>query len=283
MIAYLAVQIALSPELTAWCVFAIDAIFCSDTFIGTRRIELSDIAHLFMLHLQPINPNIKCCPLFVIESLSGIGNEKIQAQINEIFALIHLLIPHQFITSDGDSSYHQRHKTFMEFWEPIYQGFGLGRTLVELKQYPHVMPPSDLLNLGKTSRTRDLEYKLTFVYGSASSSISQERVCAILDLAAPLSDFSQIGKMRDACPLVITGMKNTLELIDQNAFPEAVALLPLSLCFHAMRLETITRETRIGLLRTAFFLVWKLYELRIRGIDKNPENEQSREKNDFHI
>jgi hypothetical protein len=27
----------------------------------------------------------------------------------------------------------------------------------------------------------------------------------------------------------------------------------------------------IDLLRTAFFLVWKLYELRIRGIDKNPE------------
>jgi hypothetical protein len=38
-----------------------------------------------------------------------------------------------------------------------------------------------------------------------------------------------------------------------------------------MCLETITRETRIDLLRTAFFLVWKLYELRIHGIDKNPE------------
>jgi hypothetical protein len=79
MIAYLSVQIALSPELTAGCVFAIDAISCSNTFIGMRRINMSDIAYLFVLYLQPINPNIKCCSLFVIESLSGIGNERIQA------------------------------------------------------------------------------------------------------------------------------------------------------------------------------------------------------------
>jgi hypothetical protein len=51
-----------------------------------------------------------------------------------------------------------------------------------------------------------------------------------------------------------------------------------------MRLETITRETPVDLLRIAFFLVWKLYELRIRGIDKNPEkNEQRTEKNDLHV
>jgi hypothetical protein len=255
MIAYLSVQIALSPELTAGCVFAIDAIFCSNTFIGMRRIDMSDTAYLFMLYLQPINPNIKCCQLFVIESPSGIGNERIRVQIDEILELIQSLIPRRFIASDGDSSYYQRHKTFMDFWEPIYQGFGLDRTLAELKQHPHVMPLSDLLHLGQNFRTWFLKYELTFVYGGASSSISQERVRVILDLAAPLPDLSQIGKMRHAYPLVITRIENTLELIDQNAFPEAVALLPLSLCFHAMRLETITRETRIDLLRTAFLLV----------------------------
>jgi hypothetical protein len=77
--------------------------------------------------------------------------------------------------------------------------------------------------------------------------------------------------MRDIYPFAITRIENILELIDQNAFPEAIALLPLSLYFHAIPLETITRETRIDLLRTAFFLVWPLYELKIRGIDKNPE------------
>jgi hypothetical protein len=120
--------------------------------------------------------------------------------IDEILALIQSLIPRRFIASDGDSSYYQHHKTFMDFWEPIYQGFGLDRTLAELKQYPHVMPPRDLLHLEKSFRTQFLKYELTFVYGSASSSISQERVRAILDLAAPLSDFSQIGKSETHTP-----------------------------------------------------------------------------------
>jgi hypothetical protein len=93
MIAYLWVQIALSPELTAGCVFAIDVISCSNTLIGMRRIDMSDIAYLFVIYLQPIKANIKCCPLFVIESPSGIGNERIQAHIDEILALIQSLIP----------------------------------------------------------------------------------------------------------------------------------------------------------------------------------------------
>jgi hypothetical protein len=71
----------------------IDAISRPNTFIGMRRIDMSDIAYLFMLYLQPINPNIKCCPLFMIESPSSIGNERDQAQIDEILALIQSLIP----------------------------------------------------------------------------------------------------------------------------------------------------------------------------------------------
>jgi hypothetical protein len=91
-IASLSVQIALSPDLIAGCVFAIDVISCSNIFIRMRRIDMSDITYLFVLYLQLFNPNIKCCPLFVIESPSGLGNERIQAQIDEILILIRSLI-----------------------------------------------------------------------------------------------------------------------------------------------------------------------------------------------
>jgi hypothetical protein len=133
------------------------------------------------------------------------------------------------------------------------------------------MPLSDLLHLGKNFRTRFLKRGLTFVYGGASSSINQDKVREILDLAAPLTDLSQVGKMRDAYPLVLTRIENIIQLIDQNALPEAVTLLPLLLSFNAMRLETITRETRVDLLRIAFCLVWNPHELRIQGVDTNPE------------
>jgi hypothetical protein len=230
-----------------------------------KHVDLSEIAYLFVIYLQPINPNIKYCPLFVIKSESGIRNERIQTKIDEIFARIQSLIPRRFIASDGDSSYYECHRSFMDFWEPIYRRFGLNRTLKELRRYPEVMPRSDLLHLGKNFRTRFFKYELTFVYGGARGSISSDRVRAILDLAAPLTDLSQVGKMRDAYPLVLTRIETILQLIDQNAFPE------VSRCFNTMRLETITRETRIDLLRIAFFLVWKLHELRIQGVDTNPE------------
>jgi hypothetical protein len=98
----------------------------------------------------------------------------------------------------------------MDFWEPIYRRFGLNRTLEELRRYPDVMPLSDLLYLGKNFRTRFLKQEFTFVYGGASNSINQDRVRAILDLAAPLADLSQIGKMRDAYSLVLTRLENIL-------------------------------------------------------------------------
>jgi hypothetical protein len=225
MIAYLSVQITHSPELIERSVLAINAISCSNTFLGMKHVDLSEIAYLFVIYLQPINPNIKRCPLFVIESESGIRNERIQTKINEILAWIQSLIPRRFIASDGDSSYYERHRSFMDFWEPIYRRFGLNCTLEELRRYPDVMPLSDLPRLGKNFRTRFLKHELTFVYGDASSSINQDRVRAILDLAAPLTDLSQIGKMRDAYPLVLTRIENIMQLIDQNAFPEAAALL----------------------------------------------------------
>jgi hypothetical protein len=80
MIAYLSVQIAHSPELVEGSVLAIDAISCSNRFIGMKHVDISEIAYLFAFYLQPINPNIKCCLLFVIESESGIGNERIQTK-----------------------------------------------------------------------------------------------------------------------------------------------------------------------------------------------------------
>jgi hypothetical protein len=204
MIAYLSVQIIHSPELMEGSVLAIDAISCSNTLLGMKHADLSEVVYFFVIYLQPINPNIKCCPLFVIESESGIGSERIRTKVDEILARIQLLIPRRFIAFDGDSSYYEFHRSFMDFWEPIYRRFGLNPTLEELRRYPDVMRLSDLLHLGKNFKTRFLKHELTFVGGGASSSINQDRVCAILDLVAPLTDLSQVGKMRDAYPLVLT-------------------------------------------------------------------------------
>jgi hypothetical protein len=98
-----------------------------------KHVDLSEIGYLFVIHLQPINPNIKYCPLFIIESEASIGNERIQTKIDEILAQIQSLIPGRLIASDGDLSHYERHRGFMDFWELIYRRFELDRTLEELR------------------------------------------------------------------------------------------------------------------------------------------------------
>jgi hypothetical protein len=45
------------------------------------------------------------------------------------------LISLLFIVSDGDSSCNLRHRTFMAFWEKVYEKFGLNRALSEIQDF----------------------------------------------------------------------------------------------------------------------------------------------------
>jgi hypothetical protein len=66
-------------------------------------------------------------------------------------------------------------------------------------------------------------------------------------------------------------IENIIEWIDGGAIAEALAFLPLSLCFNAIHLKTISHGMRTNLLRISFFLICKLYELRRNQVDSNPE------------
>jgi hypothetical protein len=76
--------------------------------------------------------------------------------------------------------------------------------------------------------------------------------------------------MRDVYPLVITRIEHMITLLQNNATAEAVAWLLLSLCFNAVRFETITRETGLFMLHVSFFMVKNLYAKK-SGQGPNPE------------
>jgi hypothetical protein len=268
---YLKAQIALHPEIAAGAVLAVDAVSCSSTFIGMKAIERCDTRYLFVVNLQPIAPIAKCFPLFVIRSNSGIGDEALQKKITEVVTIAQGVIARVFIASDGDSSFNDRHHSFFDFWDELYRNFGLERVLEELKAYPEEIPLGDLLHLGKNFRTRFLLFLLTFMRELQQTTIDHDKIRAILGLGAPLTDLTPLGKMRDIYPLVLTRFENIVALIENGAIAEAVALLPLSVSFNAVRLETITRVTRTDLLRISFFIVRKLYEFKQTGLDTNPE------------
>jgi hypothetical protein len=272
---YLSSLIEQHPEIAAGATLAVDAVACSSTFIGIKNIQRGDIHYLFVVLLEPLVPTAKCYPLFVIESSQGIGNDEIQAQIDQIIGITQTRIHRVFLGSDGDKSYNERNHSFMGFWEPFYKEFGLERVLDELKAYPLVFPVSDLLHLAKNFRIRFLLYLLTFVFGDTSTTINHEKYLDIVGRGPAFTDMSPLGKMRDAYPLAMARLENIVALIDHDAIAEAVALLPLSLTLNAIRLETIPSTTRTNLLTISFFLVRDLFESKANGTDTNPETTPS--------
>jgi hypothetical protein len=207
-----------------------------------------------------------------------VADDDAQMESDKILAVAHDSIKRVFIASDGDPSYNVRHHVFLEYWDPIFRSGGLDAVLLALKLYTGTLPLSDLLHLGKNFRGRFLKYLLTFSNGKFSKSTSLTIMREILKLGAPLTDLSQVGKMRDAYPLVITRVEHMNMLFQKGAVAEAVAWLPLSLCFNAIRLENITRETRTFMLRISFYMVWHLYERKRLKLDKNPQMSKKKKK-----
>jgi hypothetical protein len=281
---YLLSQIAHCPDIADGAVLAVDAVSCTNTFIGMKQVEEGKTAYLFVVYFQPLTPKTKCSPLFVIESTSGMAEDDIQIEIDKIVAIAQSAIKRVFLASDGDRSYNFRHYTFMEYWEAIFRAAGpasgaaFDAVLAALKFYAGVLPLSDLLHLAKNFRGRFLKYLLTFSNGRWSKSTSLKLMRDILGLVAPLADLTQVGKMRDAYPLVISRVEHMNQLFQRGAFAEAVAWLPLSLCFNAIRLENITRGTRGFMLRVGWFIVWHLYERKRMKLDKNPEMSKKKRK-----
>jgi hypothetical protein len=275
--AYLDSRIERYPEIASGVVLGVDAISCANTFVGMKHVAESEVAYLFVVYLQPVIPGPKCSPLFIIESKSGMADDEVQKTIDTIIAIARQRIRWVLLASDGDPSYYERHRVFLQFWEAHYKQGGLPQVLTQLNapSYTGDLPLSDMPHLAKCFRTRFLKYELTFTHGEFRKSTSVKLMRKHLKLGAPLTDLSQVGKMRDAYPLVICRIEHIVKLFEMEANAEAVVWLPLSLCFNACRLENIVKSTRLFMLRISFFLVRKLYELKKAKKDKMPETSKT--------
>jgi predicted nucleic acid-binding Zn-ribbon protein len=149
---YLDSRITQHPEIAEAAVLAVDAIACTNTFVGMKQVEEGKVAYLFVVYLQPPNPKAKCSPLFIIESPSGMASDEIQTHIDTIIRITQSRMDRVFLASDGDPSYNGRHHTFMALWEQTYNAWGLERVLTDLKDYRGVGPISDMFHLGKNLR-----------------------------------------------------------------------------------------------------------------------------------
>jgi hypothetical protein len=90
---YLRSEIELHPEIIEGAVLAIDAVSCSNTFVGMKTVEEGKVAYLFVACFQPLTPAAKCSPLYVMESQSGMADDRIQRKLDELFEKAGVISP----------------------------------------------------------------------------------------------------------------------------------------------------------------------------------------------
>jgi hypothetical protein len=212
---FLQCQIELHPEILEGATLAVDAISCSNLFVGMRHIKRDDTAYLFVVYFQPLSTYVKYSPLFVIKSLQGIRNHGIQDQIDHTLHVAQRRIPHLFLASYGYPSYNARHNGFIDISATLFGRSGLNGVIAHMKCFMAVIPLSDLLHLAKNFPARLLKHELKFAYEMVYITISQVRVREILRLEAPLTDLTQTGKMQDGYPLACMHIENILALVSR--------------------------------------------------------------------
>jgi hypothetical protein len=241
---YLSSQIGIRNEIAEGAVLAVDAVSCTNTFIGVKKVDCSEVGYLFVVLLQPATPSARCAPLFLIEGTSGIENQRTQGSTEKVLETATIFIKRGLIALDGDSSYNQRHHEFMKFWTDVLKTCNLDQVMKRIPEYLKPLPLGDLLHLAKNFRVKFLKYLLSFTCAGSIRSINHGKVLEVLGLGPPPTDLTQVGEMRDCYPLTIMRRENIVAWIGQDATAEAIVLLTLSLCLTAIRLETITTETR---------------------------------------
>jgi hypothetical protein len=83
---------------------------------------------------------------------------------------------------------------------------------------------------------------------------------AVLVMMPALNDVSRLGKMRDIYPLATFRMQNIVILLRNGMIVDAVALLPMTLFLTALRLEKVTLDVRMDMLRMSFVLFLYIFQ-----------------------
>jgi hypothetical protein len=202
--------------------------------VGIGHVEQGKVTYIFVIMVQRVRSEAKCSSLFIIDCDVGMANDVIQRKIDDVTEITHRRTSRVFLASDGDPPYNDRRHGFMNFWEPIYEQWGLATVLTELKGYRRILPLSDMLHLGQNLRTHFLKYLLTFSHGTFSKSSDCNKMLRLFRLGAPFTELSPVGKRPDVYPLVNTRIEHMTTMLLKDVTAEAVVGLLFSLCFNAI-------------------------------------------------
>lgn len=107
---------------------------------------------------------------------------------------------------------------------------------------------SDLLHLVKLARKRILKEPIT-ISESLNSKFTKDTI-------SQLDDDSSLGFMKNYYPLKLFIIRNTLHLLEEQKYNEFLYFLPFSLQIESIMTPSLTKKSRLYLLRISFFMFY---------------------------
>lgn len=117
--------------------------------------------YAFTIYIQPIMFGLKCLPIRIIESQSGIGNKEIVKLLLETCdELTKNNFDVKFISFDGDPCYNPLHQTVFNLYEK-YLFFGNLMQIIYLLKKIKKLPIGDYFHIMKNQRSRFLKVTIS--------------------------------------------------------------------------------------------------------------------------
>jgi hypothetical protein len=217
--------------------------------------------YCFFFHVQHLNRRFKCWPLHVRPTQSGQATVEIKTALAKCRDV---LTQHQlgvwYICSDGDRGYDAKHREFFTQWIYLYRTQGLMAVVTWLADQKGI-PVSDFLHIWKNFCNKCKNHPVTLKPDSVDHWVSALQLEELLQLGAPLTDSSSIGKMRDSYALKLFSLAGCSNCADAERILDLMYLIPWALQEEVVRSPTLSQEQRLMKAMMSFRLLFHYYEL----------------------
>lgn len=229
----------------------------------------------FVFYVQPIDPDLKCFPVYIVPTIDGKANSSIIEIMENLIGILKDCDINIIMTStDGDNGYNEiNEKTFLSYVnEAMTEGFY--RAIEKFGEFNGLKIIGDLLHCLKIARARLIIGNITLNNDSYENIINSEDLEELLNLGNTLTDTSPLGKMKDFYCLDLFKFQNLETLIENDKYNYTLYLIPYVCWAEAAVNNSLSRQTRLNLLEIAFnvlstFLLQNNFIEKIKGITIN--------------
>ena len=173
-----------------------------------------------------------------------------------------------FKATDGDPYLHREHSAFYKKYlkGKTKDDFDIARNRIHKALLEGgVMPIADPLHFAKNLRGRILDHQVAVTLARDTPqpfayTTSAKELESVLCLGDPLTDISQIGRMRDAYVVKLFTLSNVHKLLSKAKYHEAFLLFPYACIFTMLYSENLSNQSRVFLVHLAYYGFLRLYK-----------------------